>query len=196
MLEVLQSGGFCFRWIIWIRKWLFSSQSCITINGDLTPYFYCKRGVRQGDPLSLFLFILAADVLSKIFNKGKQVNILQGLGPPCFDNLALTNCHYADDTILFLRATPPVVMAAWWAMKAFEAVSGIKINLDKTEMYGLNTNHISELASTFRCSTSSFPIKYLGLHLHDRKLTVNDWHFLIDKLEKKNFKIGKDSCCH
>lgn len=76
-------------------------------------------------------------------------------------------------------------MAAWWAMKAFEAVSGIKINLDKTEMYRLSTNHLSELAYACRCSTSSFPIKYLGLPLHDRKLTVNDWHFLINKLKKK-----------
>lgn len=103
LLEVLQSRGLCSRWIIWIRKWLLSSQSCIIINGDFTPYFYCKRGIRQGDPLSPFLFILAADILSKIFNKGKQANVFQGLGPPCFDNLALTNYHYADYQYNFLK---------------------------------------------------------------------------------------------
>lgn len=76
-------------------------------------------------------------------------------------------------------------MAAWWAMKAFEAASSIKINLDKKEMYVINTEHITTLADLFKCTTASFPIKYLGLPLHDRKLKVNDWQFLILKLEKK-----------
>ncbi|XP_078156636.1 uncharacterized protein LOC144552546 [Carex rostrata] len=47
---------------------------------------------------------------------------------------AITNCYYADDTILFLEAKHEIVEAAWWAMLAFEAASGIKINLDKIEM--------------------------------------------------------------
>lgn len=78
LLEILNSRGFSHRWILWMNNWLRSSQSCISINGDLTPYFYCKRGVRQGDPLSPFLFILAADTLSKIFRKGRLAQIIQG----------------------------------------------------------------------------------------------------------------------
>lgn len=147
--------------------------------------FFCKRGVRQGDPLSPFLFILAADVLSRIFNKGKNANVLKSLGPSCFNNQSITNCHYADDTIIFLEAKYEIVMAAWWAMKAFEAVSGIKINLDKTEMYGINTTQLDLLASSFKCKTATFPMKYLGVPLHDRRLKVNDWSFLISKIEKK-----------
>lgn len=77
----------------------------MSFNGELTPYFYCKRGVRQGDPLSPFLFILAADTLSKIFHKGRQTDTLVGIGPPCLEGKQITNCHYVDDIILFLKAT-------------------------------------------------------------------------------------------
>lgn len=121
LIEVLQHRGFGPTWITWIQKWLLSSQSCISVNGELTPYFYCKRGVRQGDPLSPFLFILAADTLSRIFTKGREWQVLKGLGPPCQNNQALTICHYADDTIIFLEAEEHNVEHALWAMKAFEA---------------------------------------------------------------------------
>lgn len=147
--------------------------------------FFCKRGIRQGDPLSSFLYILAADVLSKIFRKGKLAQVIRCLGPNYFDNTNLTNCHYADDTILFLEARHEVIEAALWAMKAFEAFFGIRINLDKTEMYGINIDNLEDLAMTFQCKTTQFPIKYLELPLHDRKLKVADWQFLVDKVESK-----------
>lgn len=63
-------------------------------------------------------------------------------------------------------------------MQAFEVVYGIIINLDKTEMYDIHTNQIDNL-------DAFVPIKYLGLPLHERKLTLGDWKFLTDKLEKK-----------
>lgn len=52
LLEVLRSRKFGTKWIEWIKYWLYSSQSCLIINGELTNYFYCERKVRQGDPLS------------------------------------------------------------------------------------------------------------------------------------------------
>lgn len=76
-------------------------QSCVSINGDLTHYFFCKRGIRQGDHLSPYLFNLAAGSLSKMFQIGRSRGSIVGLGPPCDQQCAVTNCHYADDTILF-----------------------------------------------------------------------------------------------
>lgn len=185
ILGVLHLRGFSPTWIQWIHLWLVSSQSCINVNGELTQYFYCKRGVRQGDPLSPFLFILAADTLSHIFAKGRNHQILKGLGPKCLNGLAITNCHYADDTILFLVNDPTNVESAWWAMLAFEAVSGIKMNLQKTELFAIHTDLGDQLADLFRCKFAHFPLKYLGLPLHKSKLTKPDWDFLITKFESK-----------
>lgn len=75
--------------------------------------FFCKRGVRQGDPLSLFLFILAADTLSRIFSKGRQANLIKGLGPSVHNGHAITNCYYADDTIIFLEVEGDNIENAW-----------------------------------------------------------------------------------
>ena len=89
LLDVLHSRGFSAKWTAWISQWLFSSHSCININGTLTSYFPCKRGVRQGDPFSPYLFNLAADTLSKLFQKGRDNNVLEGLGPPCLNKKSL-----------------------------------------------------------------------------------------------------------
>lgn len=72
-------------------------------------------------------------------------------------------------------------------MVSFEAMSGIKINLDKTYMYHINIilDQVSEIASVFRCHLSKFPFNYWAVPLHDKKLRKGDWRFLIDKFEKK-----------
>lgn len=135
----------------------------------MTPYFLCKRGVRQGDPLSPFLYILAA--LSKLFSKGRHANKILGLGPPCLEKRAITNCHYADDTILFLEANPRNVEITWWTMILFEALSGIKMNMSLIPI-NISEEAGNALAQIFGCTSTTFPIKYLGVPLTDRRLKI------------------------
>lgn len=84
LLEVLTSRKFGTKWIQRITQWLYSSQSCVLINDTLSEYFYCKIGVRQGDPLSPFWYILAANTLSKIFFKGRHQDKIVGLVLPAY----------------------------------------------------------------------------------------------------------------
>lgn len=72
-------------------------------------------------------------------------------------------------------------------MVAFEGLSGIKINMSKTELIPINIGQeeASVMAAILGCKKSSFPIKYLGLPLHDRKLRIKDWDFVTDKIVKK-----------
>lgn len=95
----------------------------------------------------------------------------------------VTNCHYADDTIFFLTAIEENVESTWWAMMAFEALSGIKMNYDKTIMYPINISNNSHLNQLFRCPWGNFPFSYLGLPLSPKKLTLVNWQFLVDKVE-------------
>jgi hypothetical protein len=72
ILQVLSFRGFGPKWLGWIRDILQSGTSSVLLNGVPGKSFHCKRGVRQGDPLSPLLFVLAADLLQSIINKANN----------------------------------------------------------------------------------------------------------------------------
>lgn len=77
ILEVLKHRGFPEKWVSWIQNILSSSTSFVLLNGVPGKSFKCMRGVRQGDPLSPLLFVLAADVLQYVINKAWQRGVLK-----------------------------------------------------------------------------------------------------------------------
>jgi Reverse transcriptase (RNA-dependent DNA polymerase) len=101
LLEMLRSRGFGQKWTLWIDNLLKGAQTCINFNGSLTSYFTCKRGLRQGDPLSPLMFDLVTDTLCQILTRGKNVGIIEGLGPMLETGFMITNFLYADDTVFF-----------------------------------------------------------------------------------------------
>jgi len=69
ILDVMKFKGFPEKWVRWVDVILKSGTSSVLLNGIPGKPFACKRGVRQGDPLSPLLFVLAADLLQTIVNK-------------------------------------------------------------------------------------------------------------------------------
>ena len=100
LLEVLAILGFGARWINWIAALLASSSSRVLMNGKPGRRITHLRGLRQGDPLSPMLFILAIDPFQRIIERVIQSGILSQIVP----RPATLNCSlYADDALSLIH---------------------------------------------------------------------------------------------
>lgn len=116
------------------------STSSILLNGVPGKFFHCKRGVRQGNPLSPLLFVLAADLLQSIVNKEKDMGMLKlprqqdyGWDSPIV--------QYADDIIMILEACPRQLLFLNAILNSFTVLIGLMVNYHKSNIYMINELH-------------------------------------------------------
>ena len=127
IIKVLESFGFGYSFIQWIKILLKGQESCI-INGEKTSqYFKLERGMRQGDPISAYLFIL---VLEIVFLSLKQDKNMKGI--ELFQHEFLYTA-YADDTTFFLKDKNSVILL-FDVFRNFSLFSGLKPNKSKCEI--------------------------------------------------------------
>lgn len=77
MQQTMKKKGFGEKWLAWMKMIFSSGTSSILLNGTPSKVLHYKRGVRQGDPLSPLLFVLAADLLQSVINKAKDQGLLK-----------------------------------------------------------------------------------------------------------------------
>jgi hypothetical protein len=186
LFDVLQKKGFDDKWIKWIKSATIDGRVAININGEIDQYFKTFRGVRQGDPLSPLLFNIVADALSEILLKAKEAGHLEGLVPHLVQG-GLTHLQYADDTILFMTNNDQNVITTKFILHCFEAMSGLKINYQKSEVIvlGENPEETKRVADLFNCKCGKFPMTYLGIPISEGRLTAADLAIPPDKIEKR-----------
>jgi hypothetical protein len=91
--------GFAHRWVRWIMSCVTSVRYSVKFNGTLLRSFIPSRGLRQGDPLSPFLFLFVADGLSLLLKEKVEQNILTPI-KICRNAPSISHLLYADDTLL------------------------------------------------------------------------------------------------
>jgi hypothetical protein len=105
IIRILRHKGFPVRWGDWIQGILKSGTYAALLSGTPGKVFHCRRGVRQGDPLSPLLFVLAADLLQSRINKARNLDILRLPLEVGYTSYFLI-IQYANDTLLIMEACP------------------------------------------------------------------------------------------
>ncbi|XP_074314554.1 uncharacterized protein LOC141649770 [Silene latifolia] len=156
----------------------------LKINGELTGFFQGRSGLRQGDPLSPYLFVLGMEILSRYLRKiCDQTQV--SYHPKC-SNIKLTHLIFADDLMIFIRGDAPSVSAISDTLQKFALLSGLHANTEKTSIYfGGVFEPVKELIlSSTGFSEGAFPFRYLGLPLHTSKLTSDMFDTVIIKIQQ------------
>ncbi|GKV31185.1 hypothetical protein SLEP1_g39903 [Rubroshorea leprosula] len=148
--------------------------------------FIVTRGLRQRDPLSPFLFLIIAKGLNGLVSTASQKGLLDGaeVGSRGFK---VSHLQYVDDTILFAKAKEENVWAMKGILRAFELVSGLKINFNKSHLIGIHMQEgwLNKMSWVLCCKVGVFPFKYLGIPIGGSSRKKAFWKPLVELFSKK-----------
>jgi hypothetical protein len=185
ILQILRCRGYDDRWIQWISSIFSSGSSSVLLNGVPGKKFPCRRGVRQGDPLSPILFVEGADLLQTLVNQLAQLGVL--VPPLPIPGTDFPIVQYADDTLLIMQACPTQLLALKDLLQTFASATGLRVNYSKSCLLPINIDdqRLLLLANTFGCAVGTLPFTYLGLPLGTTKPSVQDMSPIVDQIERR-----------
>ena len=156
--------GFGSRWLKWIKSSLESASISILVNGSPTEELRMSRGVRQGDPIAPFLFLLAAEGLNQACKLAVQNKLVKGVDVGN-DKVHIFHLQYADDMVIFGSWDRGNLSNILQLLKCFYFASGLNVNLKKSSVFGLGTSRseIERLVTDMGCQVGTLPLQYLRL---------------------------------
>ena len=179
LFEVLRKMGFPEEFLSWLAICMCTASTKVLVNGVLGQKISQVRGLRQGDPLSPQLFVLAMETFTLLFLRATESRLLQPIGNSTpVQRVSI----YADDVVIFLKPEIHDLRAIKGILNWFGQTTGLHVNFQKTSATliraGVQTKEL--VATTLQCPVVDFPIKYLGMQLALRPLTKNQWQPMLD----------------
>ncbi|XP_026451585.1 uncharacterized protein LOC113351892 [Papaver somniferum] len=163
----------------------------MAINGTTSPLFRSTKGLKQGNPLSPFLFILIVVVLSLMIKRAADLNLLFGFKPSS-EAFEINHLQFADDLIVFLDDSCKQVNNLKNVLLGFEHVSGLRVNFQKSALVSVGEAvNAMEGAVIFGCSITTFPMKYLEIPLGSKSKAVGVWDVILQNFQKKLISVEK-----
>lgn len=161
-----------------------STTTSVLVNGSPCEEFHLKKGLRQGDPLSPFLFILAAEGLSLLTKRACDENLLK---PALIGDLKVPISHlqYADDVVFLCSKDKENLKIIQRTLRLFEIISGLKVNFGKSKLYGpcVPENELIESANLLGCDIERG--QFLGMRIGVNNRRKSSWSWLIQKVKNR-----------
>ncbi|XP_024178720.1 uncharacterized protein LOC112184715 [Rosa chinensis] len=184
---VLLKLGFCRQWVDVVLATIKSVSYSILMNGTPTGFIVPTRGIRQGDPLSPYLFILCAEGLSSLISSSIQNGTIKGLlmSPTA---PVLHHLLFADDSFLFGEASVRECQAFKNLLSIYARASGQMINLQKSSVVfsgNVSRQVINQLSSILGVTCVKEHGLYLGLPIHVGRNKTTIFSYLKERLSKK-----------
>ena len=128
---VMMKFGFGRKWINWIMNCVCSASMSILLNSSPLKPFKMEKGLRQGDPLSPYLFILVSEALVCMLKKANDLNLIESvhIGK---DKVCLKHLQFADDTLIFAPRNSLCITNYFRILDAFAVMSSLYLNYNKS----------------------------------------------------------------
>jgi hypothetical protein len=187
MQAILEKLGFCPQWVTWMMMCITSVEYNIIFNGDRIGPITPERGLRQGCPLSPYLYIICAEGLSAVIKNRELRGTLHGTHI-CRSAPSISHLHFADDSLLFCRATISEAQSLKEILTHYEHASGQAINFRKSAIaFSTNTSQdiivaIKSILGVYETIGSG---KYLGLPSMVGRNKKAIFSYLKDRIWKK-----------
>lgn len=157
----------------------------LLLNGSKAGKFTPTRGIRQGDPLSPYLFVICMELLTHII----ETEVENGSWRPIsVGGVQLSHIFFADDLILFAEASTDQGEIVKRCLDKFCSVSGEKVNFDKSNVLfarSVPTNTKNEVSSVLSIPVTSEFQNYLGVPLACGRMTASRYNYLLDKVSSR-----------
>ncbi|XP_050255150.1 uncharacterized protein LOC126701050 [Quercus robur] len=163
--RTMEKMGFHPKWVGWIMECIKSVTYSVLINGEPKGHIIPTRGIRQGDPLSPYLFLLCSEGLTSLIEQAVNERHIEGFSL-CKHGPKISHLFFADDSLLFCRARVEDVIKIQEILGKYEVASGQKINFDKTTIFFSKNVPMStkeQVQNLLRVPEIKEYEKYLGL---------------------------------
>jgi len=174
------------KWVRWMRACVFGGNMSILMSGSPTEEINVQRGLKQGDPLAPFLFLLMAEGFNGLMTNAVNRNLFRGFEVKR-GGTVVSHLQYADDTLCIGEPTVDNLWLLKAVLRGFEMASGLKVNYHKSSLIGVNVQRdFMEAACKFlHYREGVVPLKYLGLQVGANSIKVSTWVPMLDQLKKR-----------
>ncbi|GKD37048.1 RNA-directed DNA polymerase, eukaryota, partial [Tanacetum coccineum] len=186
--DILNKFGFGAKWRNWIQGCLNSAMGSILVNGSPTSKSKFHNGLKQGDPLSPFLFILVMESLHLSFNNILNAGLYKGI--QINESLILSHLFYTDDAVFIGKWDKSNINAIVSVLNCFFLASGLKINLHKSMLMGINIpqEDVFMAANSIGCTALTAPFNYLDVKVGASSSRSCSWEEVLSKITSRLLK--------